>query len=171
MTNLWGNDEHGPGGDPSWLGGKDRDGAGLPGADRRESGPDGWSSDFSSADLRGQQGGAPQPAAADFPHRRDPDAAESMAPRFGERTGEIPDDRDQQSPWMSSFREQDGEGRARGPGSIAGQVLALLGSSVGVIIFAVVFLRMGFDMWWILLIVGVPLISRVVRLIRRNLGG
>lgn len=94
-----------------------------------------------------------------------------MAPRFGERTGEVPDDRDQQSPWMSGFTGQDGEGQGRDPGSIARQVLALLGSSVGVIVFAVVVFRMGFDMWWILLFVGIPLISRLVRLIRRNLGG
>lgn len=98
-----------------------------------------------------------------------------MAPRFGDVTGDAArtEDRAQDAPWMSSFAEASGEGRGRAKSgrSLVAQLLGLLGSSVGVIIFAVIVFRMGFDMWWILLLVGIPLISKIARLIRRNLGG
>ncbi|GAA4521087.1 hypothetical protein GCM10023160_07470 [Brachybacterium paraconglomeratum] len=98
-----------------------------------------------------------------------------MAPRFGEVAGDSArsEGRAQDAPWMSSFTGSSGEGqgRAQRGGSLVAQLIGLLGSSVGVIIFAVIVFRMGFDMWWILLFVGIPLISKIARLIRRNLGG
>lgn len=98
-----------------------------------------------------------------------------MAPRFGEVTGDaaISEDRDQGSAWASSFTGQSSEGRGRSQSgrSLVAQVIGLLGSSVGLIVFAIFFYRMGFDMWWILLGFGLPLVARVARLIRRNLGG
>src|SRR5690625_7481021 len=45
MSSSWGNDRHGPGEDPSWLGGKDRETAGGS-ADGGQSTV--WSSDFSA---------------------------------------------------------------------------------------------------------------------------
>lgn len=174
MTNRWGNDDHGPGGDPSWLGGGDRDGGAVP---ERGQGSGRFSSDFASdfsRDPRSSQG-ARRPAESDFSERDKGQAAESMAPRFGEVTGDaaISEDRDQGSAWASSFTGHSGEGqgRSRSGRSIVAQVIGLLGSSVGLIVFAIFFYRMGFDMWWILLGIGFPLVVRVVRLIRRNLGG
>ena len=41
------------------------------------------------------------------------------------------------------------------------QVTGLLGSVVGLIVFAVFAYRAGMDMWWVLLVVGVPLIQPV----------
>lgn len=181
MTNRWGNDDHGPGGDPSWLGGGDRDGGAVP---ERGQGSGDFSSDFTSDSLRDPRSSqSARPAAeSDFPsaesdysERDKGQAAESMAPRFGDVTGDAArsEGRAQGSPWMSSFTgtSSAGQGRSRRGGSLVAQLIGLLGSSVGVIIFAVIVFRMGFDMWWILLFVGIPLIGKIARLIRRNLGG
>lgn len=178
MTNRWGSDGHGPGGDPSWLGGGDRDGGAAP---ERGQGSGGFSFEFASdatsdfsRDSRSSQGARPA-AESDFPGRDRGQATESMAPRFGEVTGDaaISEDRDQGSAWASSFTGQSSEGRGRSQSgrSLVAQVIGLLGSSVGLIVFAIFFYRMGFDMWWILLGFGLPLVARVARLIRRNLGG
>ncbi|SLM98379.1 hypothetical protein FM103_04690 [Corynebacterium xerosis] len=47
-------------------------------------------------------------------------------------------------------------------------LLGGLASLVGVVIFAVIAYRMGMDIWWAVLFIGIPLISRVARLLRRN---
>src|SRR5699024_12760420 len=83
MKTLWGSDDRGPGGDPSWLGGKAR-GAGSQGSG-------GWSSDFDDGaqrpdpDFGGGDVGGGDGGAGGFGGR---DAqAESMAPGFGGVTG------------------------------------------------------------------------------------
>ncbi|WP_345076182.1 hypothetical protein [Brachybacterium paraconglomeratum] len=174
MMNRWGNDGHGPGGDPSWLGGGDRADGKAPECGQ---GSGAFSSDFTSDFSQDQRGVQDSPTAADpdLPGRGRSQDAESMAPRFGEVAGDSArsEGRAQDAPWMSSFTGSSGEGqgRAQRGGSLVAQLIGLLGSSVGVIIFAVIVFRMGFDMWWILLFVGIPLISKIARLIRRNLGG
>ena len=174
MTNRWGNDDHGPGGDPAWLGGGGGDGGGAPGRGQRSGG---FSSDFASdvpRDSQSTQGSRPA-AESDFSGQDRVVGAESMAPHFGDVSGDaaISEDREQGSPWMPSFTGQssEGQGRSQSGRSIVAQVIGLLGSSVGLLVFAIFFYRLGFDMWWILLGLGVPLIARVARLIRRSLGG
>src|SRR5699024_9606304 len=81
MMKLWGSDGRGPGGDPSWLGGKDRDGA-----DSQGSG--GWSSDFGDgaqrpdSDFGGGDFGGGGSGGGNFGGGTDAQAAQSMAPRF-----------------------------------------------------------------------------------------
>lgn len=158
MTNPWGNDDHGPGGEPSWLGGQDRGG----GAD----GAGSWTSDFSSDVTSG-----PAPADSDFGARRDPLDAEEMAPRFGKITGDEArgSSREPQPTWTSGFGEQSGTRTSSGR-PLAAQLFGVFSSSIIFIIVAVVFFRSGFDMWWIIFIVCFPLISRVGRIIRRHRG-
>ena len=155
--------DHEPGGDPSWLGGKDR------GPDPQSS--NGWSSDF--APQRSQRpysdfGDQPAPS-ADSPAQD----ADSMAPRFGESGGRSVSRQDS-AQWTSDFSSSRRGGRAgggRSSRSVKAQVTGLLGSVVGLIVFAVFAYRAGMDMWWVLLVVGVPLISRGTRILRRSRHG
>lgn len=161
MARHWGNrNDHEPGGDPSWLGGKDR------GPDPRSS--SGWSSDF-----------APQRPSSDFDDQPAPSAdspaqdADSMAPRFGE-SGERSVSRQDSAQWTSDFsssRRGGRDGGGRSSRSVKAQVTGLLGSVVGLIVFAVFAYRAGMDMWWALLVVGVPLINRGARILRRSMHG
>ncbi len=162
--NRWGNDDRGPGGDPSWLGGKDR-------GDARTQGSGNWSSDFDS----GAQG-----ADSDFGGGRDTQAAEQMAPRFGENTGEHSRTTDSgaDSPWMESFTGQGAEGSSGTSRSGLSRVLGAIVPIFALVIFGVVFMRIfsgggfgGFSTWWILLFIGIPILSRVVRMVRKHLGG
>lgn len=149
MARNWGNSDSGPGGDPSWLGGKDRDPS--------PQSSSGWSSDFSS-----------QPPPSGPPAQDDP--AQSMAPRFRE-TAEGGDGQ-QQSQWHSDFTGQGHgghQGGRRGGRSFGAQLTGLFSSMIGLIIFAVIGYQMGMSLWWIILVVGIPLLSRVVRLVGQHL--
>lgn len=100
-----------------------------------------------------------------------PEVSGISGPQFGEH-GETRSAQQSPSEWRSSFGESD-DARSSGNGveggSLRGQLLALGSSTIGVIVFAVFAYRMGMDLWWIFLGVGIPLISRVVRLLRKNL--
>lgn len=162
MSNRWGHDERGPGGDPPWLGGKDRGGTGA-----QDSW--GWSSDFA--------GGAQSPD-SDFggSSSRDAQAAEQMAPRFGDSADDDARTEGADSPWMESFTGQQSEGS----GSRRSGLSRLLGAVVPIfalVIFGVVFMRIfsgghfgGFGTLWILAFIGIPILGRVVRAIRKHLG-
>src|SRR5699024_2857515 len=165
MGNQWGNTQHGPGGDPSWLGGKDRGDGGS-----QSSG--GWSSDFA--------GGAQSPdsdfGGGDFGGGRDARAAEQMAPQFGDSVGDDARTEGSASPWLESFTGQQSEGsgnRRSGFSRILGAVVPIF----VLVIFGVFFIRFfsgfsfgGFGSWWILLFIGIPILSRLVRMIRKHLG-
>lgn len=159
MARNWGRSDHEPGGDPSWLGGKDR------GQDAQ--GSSGWSSDFSSQSSREASSDfASEPSAQADPRAQE---AESMAPRFGERGEDA--DSPQSTQWHSDFGtpgQESGAGGGRSPRSTKAQVTGLLGSIVGLVIFAFLAYRAGMDMWWVLLVIGVPLINRGTRALRRN---
>ena len=159
MARHWGNSDHEPGGDPSWLGGKDR------APDSQSS--SGWSSDFAPQ-------GSNQPS-SDFADQRAPSAdpraaeAESMAPRFGahgqESDGAPPEQ------WHSEFASPGkggGSDGGQGPRLSAAKVIGMLTSVVGLIIFAFFALGAGMDLWWVILVFGVPLISRIVRNLQRS---
>lgn len=167
--NRWGNDDHGPGGDPSWLGGGDRGGADPQGAG-------GWSSGF-SPDSQGPDSDF-APSDSDFGGSRSPQAAEQMAPRFGDRAGEDPLPSDREGPsWTSSFTGQDAEGSSSGRSTLS-RVLGAVVPIITIVIFGIIALRVfggghgfsGFGMWWIFVFI-IPVISRVVRAIRKHLDG
>lgn len=161
MMNRWGNGAHGPDGDPSWLGGSDRPGG--------ESSSGEWSSDF-SANTSQPAPGSDFAAESDIDDSRREPVPEHSGPRFGDRSGEASGSaKEEQGPsWRSSF---DGGGdsggeRGAGIGKNRGAQLAGIGTSmIGLVIFVVIASRMGLDLWWALLIFGVPLISRVVRML------
>ncbi|HEX7350993.1 hypothetical protein [Brachybacterium sp.] len=173
MMNRWGNDDHGPGGDPSWLGGKDRGSGGAP-----ESDGGGWSSGFSS-DVASESSGS------DFAHRGSDSAArwqaqeaEQMAPRFGERAdGDArTSSGGEDSPWMAGFAGQE----SAGSGSQKSGLSKLLGAVVPIfalVIFGIVAVNIfggfsgGFGFWWMFLFIGIPLLSKVVRALRKHLDG
>ena len=160
MTTAWGNNDQGPGEDQSWLGGGDRGGQGDALGQNRSgarngagSSEDGWPSDFGE----GGQGSEPPTY---------------QGPEFGDRSGQDGSSRPEGdgSGWASSFTGANGSGRS-GSGSQKSFLPMLLGglaSLVGVVIFAVIAYRMGMDIWWAVLFIGIPLISRVARLLRRN---
>ena len=171
--NLWGSDDRGPGGDPSWLGGKDRDGV-----DSQGSG--GWSSDFGGGAQRpdsdfgdsdfggGSSGGG-------FGGSKDARAAEDMAPRFGDVTGDDARTKEADSPWTESFTGQRAEGSRRGRSGLS----RALGAVVPIIVLLIVgfvFAKVsgsgglhGFSAWWIFMFIGLPLLNRLIRLIRKHL--
>ena len=159
MARHWGNSDNEPGGDPSWLGGKDR------GPDSQSS--SGWSSDFApqssnrpSSDFADQRAPSADPRAAE---------AESMAPRFGEHGEEMDGTPPEQ--WHSEFSSQGkggGSDGGQGPRLSAAKVIGMLTSVVGLIIFAFFAMRAGMDLWWVILVFGVPLISRIVRNLQRS---
>lgn len=170
MMNHWGNHDRGPGGDPSWLGGRDRDG------EDPQSG--GWSSGFAS-DAQGPDSGVVR-SDSDFGNSRSPRSAEQMAPRFGDHVGDgpLPSDRDAGSPWTSSFTGQDASGSGSGRSTLS-RVLGAVVPLLMIVVFGVIALRIfggfgggfsGFGSWWIVLFIGIPIVSRVIRMIRRKLG-
>lgn len=159
MARHWGNSDHEPGGDPSWLGGKDR------GPDSQSS--SGWSSDFApqssnrpSSDFADQRAPSADPRAAE---------AESMAPRFGEHGEEMDGTpSEQRHSEFSSQGKGGGSDGGQGPRLSAAKVIGMLTSVVGLIIFAFFAMRAGMDLWWVILVFGVPLISRIVRNLQRS---
>lgn len=163
--NRWGNDDHGPGGDPSWLGGGDRGG---------EDSQGGWSSGFAS-DAEGSDSDVGR-SDSDFAGSRGPRAAEQMAPRFGDRAGDgpLPSDRESSS-WTSSFTGQDSEGSRSGRSTLS-RVLGAAVPILSIVVFGIIALRIfggghgfgGMGMWWVLVFV-IPVISRVVSKIRKHL--
>ncbi|ATG50341.1 hypothetical protein CFK38_01480 [Brachybacterium vulturis] len=158
--NRWGNDDHGPGGDPSWLGGGDRDGAEPQGAD----GSGGWSSDFAS-DAQG--------ADPDFGDSRDPQAAERMAPRFGDVTGDEARRRggESESSWMAGFTGQ-GTEESSSSRSTLGTVIGGVVPILVVVVFGVIIMRFfdfGLSAWWIFVFV-IPFIRRITRKIGKHFG-
>ena len=171
MKNLWGSDDRGPGGDPSWLGGKDR-GAGSQGSG-------GWSSDFDDGaqrpdpDFGGGDVGGGDVSAGGFGGR---DAqAESMAPRFGDVTGDDARTKEADAHWSESFTGQRTEGSRRGRSGLSRALGAVLPIVVLLIIgfaFAKVFGSgglHGFSAWWIFMFIGLPFLNRLIRRIRKHL--
>ena len=150
MTTNWGNDDHGPGGDPSWLGGTDRGGSGSQGGG-------GVSSDV-APDA--------QAPSADFGPRHDQRAAEEMAPQFGER-GALPSDRDEGSPWREGFSSSDSD-RADDGGFDAGKAFRKFFPLLVLVIVAVFGFRMfsgSFSLWFLVLFL-IPFVRNAVSIIR-----
>lgn len=165
MDSTWGNNGQGPGDDQSWLGGKDRGGSGPSGSDPSGSGSSGtgWSSDFGDS---GPASGATDQRATD---QHGPD---QQGPVFGDRSGQDGSSRPEGngSGWASSFTGASDSGSSR-PGSGKGTAAVLIGalsSVVGIVIFAVIAYKMGLDLWWVVLFVGIPLLRRVGRLLGRS---
>lgn len=157
MRNQWGNDDHGPGGDPSWLGG-----GGRPDGENRAGE---WSSDF-SADAAPRS--APNAADSDFGGAQPEQAPEYSGPRFGDRIGQDPgsEDQAQGSSWLSSFSGQAASGGRNGSrsGRPSGKRLAgWATSAIGLVIFVVIASRFGMNMWWVFLVFGLPMLSRLFR--------
>lgn len=154
MATSRGNEGHGPGGDPSWLGGKDRGGDGVTprsGADGH-AGPlpasgDGWSSDFGAGSGR-------RSADQDFDSSVS-QAPEHSAPRFGSFGEDGGDDSDRE-------RGRLGADAARTP--TLTQVLGALVPALVIVVVAIVFFRADFNYWWIAFVVILPTIQRVARL-------
>ena len=154
MATSWGNEGHGPGGDPSWLGGKDRGGDGVTprsGADST-AGPlpssgDGWSSDFGAGS--GRRG-------ADQDFGSSPSQVpEHSAPRFGSFGEDGGEDSHRE-------RRRSGAGGTRTP--TLKQVLAALVPTIVMVVIAIVFFRSDFSFWWIAFVIILPTIRRFGRL-------
>ena len=167
--NRWGSDESGPGGDPSWLGGKDRGGQGeVPGFggdgqgsegvhgrnDPLPNGQSGWSSDFGpgSYDRRADQ---------DFGSSSSPgDAPEHTGPRFGSfGEGGVDDGSDH------------GRGRDAGNSSNTPTLKQVIGGVLPMLVFvvvAIVFFRADFSFWWIAFVIILPTIQRISRMFGGN---
>lgn len=164
MRNRWGSDDHGPGGDPSWLGGGDRRGA-------EQQGAGGWSSDFGS-DAQGHDSDVAR-SDADFAGGRDPQAAEQMAPRFGEVTGDeaTTRGRDADPSWTASFTGQDAEG-SESVRSNLGKAVGGIVPILSVVVFGVIIMRFfdfGLSAWWIFVFV-IPFIRRIARKVGKKFG-
>ena len=152
MATSWGNEGHGPGGDPSWLGGKDRGGDGVTPRSGAEgqAGPlpssgDGWSSDFGAGS--GRRG-------ADQDFGSSPSQVpEHSAPRFGSFGEDRGGDSD---------RERHQPGTSRTPS--VKQVLAALVPTIVMVVIAIVFFRSDFSFWWIAFVIILPTIRRFGRL-------
>lgn len=172
--NRWGSDEHGPGGDPSWLGGKDRGGpgTGADGAGSAEarsgplpSGDSTWSSDF---DSRRSSRRADQ----DFgsgPPRSEPGPQHS-APRFGDVAD---DSREGAARQYEAWESGSGSGEA---GARAGEVGKALLKLIPTVVFLVIFIgffasndffRHGFSFWWVALVILVPQLINLVKTFRK----
>ncbi|WP_127097500.1 hypothetical protein [Brachybacterium saurashtrense] len=155
MASRWGNDDHGPGGDPSWLGGTDRGGGD---SSARSTSSSDFSSDFStqpSSDFASD--GAPS-----APQGRSarPLDAEGMAPEFSRETMSDSDGRG------SSSADEDG---------IKGPLLQIVKLAVPVLVMLVVIgmiFRDGFGggFPWFFLFFIIPMILRPLRILLRNLG-
>lgn len=172
MSIFGGKDGRGPGGDPSWLGGTDRDGS---------SGTN-WSSDFGAEDSAAQgtsDGGSRTDS--DFGGGSDvgdgtrsggdagTEAPSYQAPQFGDGRGEEATGRggDQDAGFASSSTGTEesagGDGSSKGIGA---KILGVLGSFVGLIIAVVVAYQVGIDVLWLLIFGAIPLVSRAARAIR-----
>ena len=164
MMNRWGNDDHGPGGDPSWLGGKDR-------GSTEPQGSGDWSTDFEADAARPHSdfGGGADVAGSGADGRWGPPSAEEMAPRFGERAGQ--DARTgggENSPWRDSFSGEEG---SRSERSGASRWMGLVWSLIPFAIFLFIAFRVfdvGFGGWWVFLFI-IPVLGRVFRSVTRNL--
>ena len=171
MMNQWGNDEHGPGGDPSWLGGKDRGGpgTGAEGAGTAESRPgplpsgdSTWSSDFDSrsSSRRADQDFGP----------RSPEPQHS-APRFGEFGDDARERAERRYEEWESGGRPDPEVRNR-----AAEVGKALIKAIPIVVFLVIFFgffarnesfRDNFSFGWIALVVLVPMLANVIKSFRK----
>lgn len=179
--NRWGNDEHGPGGDPSWLGGKDRGGPGAgsgPGSEGRSaaeagrspgSGPDGRSgsgAEGRSGPLPGGDGGWSSDFGSDSSRRRgdqDFDSSsrpvpEHSAPRFGS-FGEDADGGDAD---RSRDRSDSGSDDGMRMPELKQILLGLLPIAIFIVV-AIVFFRADFSFWWVAFFIILPTIQRVAR--------
>lgn len=171
MMNQWGNDEHGPGGDPSWLGGKDRGGpgTGADGAGTAESRPgplpsgdSTWSSDF---DSRSSSRRADQ----DFgPSSPEP---QHSGPRFGEFGDDARERAERRYEEWESGGSPDPEVRNR-----AVEVGKALVKAIPIVVFVVIFFgffarneffRDNFSFGWIALVVLVPMLANVIKSFRK----
>ncbi|MDN5688160.1 MAG: hypothetical protein L0G94_16005 [Brachybacterium sp.] len=178
MSIFGGKDGRGPGGDPSWLGGTDRDGS---------SGTN-WSSDFGAEDSAAQgtsDGGSRTDSdfggSSDFGGGSDvgdgarsggdagTEAPSYQAPRFGDGRGDEANGRggDQDAGFASSFTGTEesagGDGSSKGIGA---KILGVLGSFVGLIIAVFVAYQVGIDVLWLLIFGAIPLVSRAARAFR-----
>ncbi|MCT1438769.1 hypothetical protein [Brachybacterium paraconglomeratum] len=163
MMNLWGSDEHGPGGDPSWLGGKDRGGPGTgtdgAGSAAGKSGPlpsgdSTWSSDFGPSSAR-------QSADQDFGSGSSD--SQYSGPRFGEFAD---DDRRREASQSGSGSDAD---RAREVGKA---LLKMVPTVIFLVIFIGFFSRSGFGgggfgFWWFALMFLVPQLTNLVKILRK----
>ena len=157
MRNRWGSDDHGPGGDPSWLGGGDRRGA-------EQQGAGGWSSDFGS-DAQGHDADVAR-SDSDFAGGRDPQAAQQMAPRFGEVTGDEARSPggEPESPWMAGFAGLNTEDAENFQSTLRRAVRGIV-PVLAVVVFGVIIMRFfdfGLSAWWIFVFV-IPFIRRIAR--------
>ena len=175
MTNQRGDDAHGPGGDPSWLGGGDRN----RGSDR----PGGFSSDFSGDTAAGSDrdrsrqapdsdfgGSRPQ---AQTPYRPDP-APERQASGFGQWMTEQQNPTDQagQASWRPEFDGQPTAGQSRMSGKgFATRLSGWFTSAIGLVIFAFIASQFGMNLWWILVVLGLPLLPKLFAVVTRYLEG
>ena len=149
MTNTGMGRDHGPQGDPSWLGGGDRQQWGGGGS--------------TSGDGTAAGGSDPAPESAR------PDA--DFGPSFGDPTPQPAPERTEA--WAPSFgdaREQGG--RPRGTGgqgkSLASKLSGLLVSSVGVIFFMIFALNWGMNYGWVVLFVLGPIAIRAVKIVQQH---
>lgn len=195
MTTPWGNDDRGPGGDPSWLGGKDRGGNSGGGG----SSGSGWSSDFGSdfgPDASRSTGGGGDFGGSPAPTFGQDSRAEHAGPEFGTRAGQAPlPSRDQQgSGWKATFTGADAES-AGAEGSGAGRkAISLVFRILFLGVFFIVALRIvfgneiaslsdgsffssgggilggtsNFFKLWILLFIGIPVVRIVRKMLRKK---
>lgn len=164
MSSSWGNDRHGPGGDPSWLGGKDRQTAGGS-ADGGQSTV--WSSDFSaepdSPVVDSDFGPGGQSSSGALPIR---------GPEFG-RVDEANARRssNEDGGWMAEFASELGT-RSGGGRRVRGLLPQLLVAAVAIaiIIFAAVMTGSfsGSNFAFFLLVFILPILRRLSRSITRG---
>lgn len=162
MSSSWGNDQHGPGGDPSWLGGKDRETAGGGTGGGQSSG---WSSDFSSD---------PGASAADSDFGTGDQSGQGSSgalPVRGPQFGRVDEANARQSSqddrgWMSEFTGDRG-GRPGGGRQTKGLGMQLLigAVAIGIIIFAATMTGSfsGSNLGFFLLVFILPIVKRVIR--------
>lgn len=161
MSSSWGNDRHGPGGDQSWLGGRDRDTAGGNAGGGQSSG---WSSDFSSgpdSSADSDVGAGGQSSSGALPVR---------GPEFG-RVDEANARRSstEGGGWMSEFTGDRGGrgGRSGGGGQTRGLLPQLLigAVAIAIIIFAATMTgsSSGSNFGFFLLVLILPIVRRLIR--------
>ncbi|WP_341854276.1 hypothetical protein [Brachybacterium sp. GPGPB12] len=173
MMNQWGNDAHGPGGDPSWLGGKDRGGpgTGADGAGTAESRPgpapsgdSSWSSDF---DSRARPVALTRTSVRVLRIRSRKDSG----PRFGEFGDDARERAERRYEEWESGGSPDPEVRNR-----AAEVGKALVKAIPIVVFLVIFFgffarneffRDSFSFGWIALVVLVPMLANVIKSFRK----
>src|SRR5699024_1982407 len=100
---------------------------------------------------------------------------ESMAPRFGDVTGDDARTKEADAHWSESFTGQRTEGSRRGLSGLSRALGAVLPIVVLLIIgfaFAKVFGSgglHGFSAWWIFMFLRLPFLNRLIRRIRKHL--